>query len=160
MRLHCFLLPGKYFFQRLCYTPIVVAEIRTISPLDLPSSERPLDFQHISYVKIINLTEQSTEISVKLTVYFGKRPGSEFIGDVHYEFKNEECGKCESESFIEAAGQAWPTYRRRGPEVTNFVSKFLIEKWNDLEGEKQTQKRLVFDIYLDEIVVPQKRKSK
>lgn len=123
------------------------------SPLDLPPAERPLDFRHVSYAKIINHTEQSTEILVRLTIFIGKRQGSEFNGEIQYEYKKDECSKCESESFVDAAQKVWVFYRRRDAEIVKFIRKDLNDKWEDLKGEKLTRKKLVFNIDSDEITI-------
>ena len=81
----------------------------------------------------------------------------EFDGGIRYEFKNEECGICESESFAEAAKKVWQKYRKSSDKNrVRFVKGFLLQKWEDLDGQELTKKKLVFNMNSDEIAAPKK----
>ena len=75
----------------------------------------------------------------------------EFSGsEEHYDLESEDA-LFEAESFVKAAQSAWINYRRSDRRRC-FVHQCLTEKWNNLKGEKLTQKKLVFNKESDEIV--------
>lgn len=109
-----------------------------------PAEERSLDFQDFSYSAIFTSREVLPEIHVSITFIFGKRMPNNFVGHF-YRILDGEKSKCEAESFLDAAHNAWQRYGQTEEKYREFVRQSLQDKWLELKGEELTGRKLDFE---------------
>ena len=109
----------------------------------LPANERPDNFRDFSYSPIFTPREILPEIHVTITFTFDRRDPNSFFGH-SYRILDGERGKCEAQSFLDAAEKAWARYEKTEDKYKKFVKISLKAKWKELKGKKLTGKILPF----------------
>ena len=87
----------------------------------------------------------ANEIQVTISFVFGKKDPYTYRGSEETSFEKEGYDKEKALSFLTAAQKAWLEFQRRESKYRAFVKRSLRGKWKELNGEKLTGEKLVFN---------------
>ncbi len=87
----------------------------------------------------------ANEIQVTISFVFGKKEPYTYRGSEETSFEKEGYDKEKALSFLTAAQKAWSEFQKRDSKYHSFVKHSLRGKWKELNGEKLTGEKLVFN---------------